>query len=70
MSEKENEIQKLKIENNYMNQIKKYENEIQALKMENNDLVNKIKLLENNSNNNEQYHQKKKENLKTIKTMI
>ena len=50
--EKENEIQKLKNENNYMNQIKKYENEIQALKMENNDLVNKIKLLENNSNNN------------------
>ena len=40
LSEKENEIQKLKIENNYMNQIKKYENEIQALKNNNNDLIN------------------------------
>ena len=35
-----------------MNQIKKYENEIQTLKNDNNDLINKIKLLENNSNNN------------------
>ena len=50
--EKENEIQKLKNENNYINQIKKYENEIQTLKNDNNDLINKIKLLENNSNNN------------------
>ena len=52
LNEKENEIQILKIENNYLNQIKKYENEIQTLKNDNNDLINKIKLLENNSNNN------------------
>ena len=49
--EKENEIKALKYENNYIIQIKKYENEIQTLKNDNNDLINKIKLLEDNSNN-------------------
>jgi len=50
--EKENEIQKLENEKNYMNQIKNYENEIQTLKNDNKDLINKLKLLENNSNIN------------------
>ena len=54
--EKENEIQKLKNENNYLNQIKKYENQIQTLKYNNNDLMNKIKLLENNSNKSAYYN--------------
>ena len=50
--EKEKEIQKLKDENNYINQIKKYENEIKTLKSDNSNLINIIKLLQNNLINN------------------
>ena len=66
LREKENEIQKLKIENNYMNQIKKYENEIQALKNNNNDLINKIKLLKNNSDNSTNNNNALNNGIKTI----
>ena len=69
LNEKENEIQKLKNENNYMNQIKKYENEIQVLKNNNNDLINKIKLLENNSNNSANNNNVPNNDKKTISSM-
>ena len=69
LNEKENEIQKLKNENNYMNQIKKYENEIQTLKNNNNDLINKIKLLENNSNNSANNNNVPNNDKKTISSM-
>ena len=66
---KENEIQKSKIENNYLNQIKNYENEIQTLKNDNNNLINKIKLLENNSNNSIYYNNISKNDKKIISSM-
>ena len=66
LNEKENEIQKLKNENNYMNQIKKYENEIQTLKNNNNDLINKIKLLKNNSDNSTNNNNAPNNGIKTI----
>ena len=69
LSEKENEIQKLKNENNYINQIKKYENEIQTLKNNNNDLINKIKLLENNSNYSTNNNNATNNDKKTISSM-